>query len=87
MVGGSIKRSLLNIGYGSKESCKELLCPSRSELDLSSYLDLDSWFKKYKPSIVIICAAKVGGIYSNQNFKADFIYDNLAIQLNVGTCF
>ena len=83
MVGGSIKRALLNIGYGSKESCKDLLCPSRSELDLSSYLDLDSWFKKYKPSIVIICAAKVGGIYANSNQPYDFIIDNLKIQTNL----
>ena len=83
MVGGSIKRVLLNIGYGSKESCKDLLCPSRSELDLSSYLDLDSWFKKYKAFYCNnLCSKSWRNIY-NSTQPYDFIIDNLKIQTNL----
>ena len=77
MVGSAIKRSLIKKGY------KNLLCPKRKDLNLLNYLEVDNWFKENKPDIVILAAAKVGGIYANSKFTADFILENLKIQNNV----
>ena len=77
MVGSAIKRKLIERGYN------KLLCPSRQELDLLNYDQVHKWFKANKPDVVILAAAKVGGIYANNKFTADFILENLKIQNNV----
>ena len=82
MVGKAIYRSLLKAGYGEKNEGK-LLTPSRKELDLMNYEAVKKWFLKNKPTVVILAAAKVGGIYANQTFPAEFILENLKIQTNV----
>ncbi len=83
MVGKSTCRILKNSGYGSKKYGGEIISPSRKDLNL---LDTDAvkfWFKKNQPTVVILAAAKVGGIYANSTYPADFIYENLKIQTNV----
>ena len=77
MVGNSIKTMLLQRGYDN------LLLPSRNDLNLLNNELVENWFKKHKPDIVILAAAKVGGIEANFNFPADFILENLKIQTNV----
>ena len=83
MVGRAIKKSLIKSGYGLNENNGSLLTPSRSELDLSKFHEVESWFLKNKPTIVILAAAKVGGIHANNSMPADFILENLKIQTNV----
>ena len=77
MVGSSIKRSLENNGY------KNLLLTNRSDLNLLDNAKVKKWFKVNKPEIVILAAAKVGGIEANNNYPADFILENLKIQTNI----
>lgn len=77
MVGGSIRKALVNKGY------RNLLCPSRKDLNLIDFSEVENWFKHYKPDVVILAAAKVGGIFANSNYKGDFILENLKIQTNV----
>jgi len=77
MVGNAIKQSLLKKGY------KNLLCPKREELNLLDFSKVENWFKKNRPNIVILAAAKVGGIYANSNYPVEFILENLKIQNNV----
>ena len=67
MVGSAIKRALIKQGYIN------LLCPSRTELNLLSFHEVENWFKNNNPDIVILAAAKVGGIYANATYTADFI--------------
>ena len=83
MVGNSIKRNLTRLGYGLKEYEGSLLTPSRKELNLLDSNDVENWFIKNKPSVVILAAAKVGGIQANNSLPADFILENLKIQNNV----
>ena len=59
------------------------MTPSRKELDLTNIEKVNLWFKKNKPTVVILAAAKVGGIYANNNQPADFLLENLKIQNNV----
>ena len=77
MVGSSILRALKRSGY------KNLLTPKRKDLNLLNYADLQKWFDKFEPEFVIIAAAKVGGIYANNAYPADFILENLKIQTNL----
>ena len=77
MVGSAIKRYLIKRGY------KKLLCPPKKDLNLLSYFEVNKWFDNNRPEVVILAAAKVGGIYANSKFTADFILDNLKIQNNV----
>ena len=77
MVGSSIKRKLQGNSY------KNLLTPSRKELDLLNNKLVENWFKDNKPDVVILAAAKVGGIEANSKYPADFIFENLKIQTNV----
>ena len=77
MVGRSIKNALLENGYHN------LLLPSRKNLDLLNNDEVKSWFKKNKPEVVILAAAKVGGIEANNNYPADFLIENLKIQTNI----
>ena len=77
MVGSAIKRNLISKVY------KKLLCPIRQDLDLLNQSQVENWFKDNKPDVVILAAAKVGGINANSKFSADFILENLKIQNNV----
>ncbi len=83
MVGRAIKNSLLNAGYGDQLKGGNILSPSRAILDLENSLKVENWFKKNKPSIVIIAAAKVGGIHANHVMPYEFLIKNLKIQNNL----
>ena len=77
MVGSSIKRKLENKGY------KNLLTVSKDNLNLMHSENVSKWFQMNSPEVVIIAAAKVGGIEANYKFPYDFILDNLKIQTNI----
>ena len=77
MVGSAIWRALEAKGY------KNLICATSKELDLRSQADVEAFFEREKPAVVVLAAAKVGGIMANNIYRADFLYDNLAIQNNV----
>ena len=83
MVGSAIFRNLLNSGYGRKELGGKILRPSRKDLDLTNYESLNKWLINNKPTVVIISAAKVGGIFANEQFPYDFLLDNLKIETNL----
>ena len=75
MVGSAICRLLIKNGYGNNP--KKLLTTSRNQLDLRNSEKVDEWFKKFTPDIVIIAAAKVGGIMANKKNPVEFLLDNL----------
>ena len=77
LVGSAIVRRLKDLGY------KNIILRNKSSLDLTNQLKVNKFLKKYKPKFIFIAAAKVGGIYSNNKFKADFIFNNLSIQTNL----
>ena len=77
MAGSAICRALQRAGYG------QILTASRSELDLLDAVAVQRWFAEHKPSVVVLAAAKVGGISANNSYPADFLLDNLKIQTNV----
>ncbi len=77
LVGSAIVRKLKQKGY------KNILTASRNNLDLTNQNKVNKFIKKNKPKFLFIAAAKVGGIYSNNKYKADFIYNNLSIQINL----
>ena len=77
MVGNSIKKKLIENGY------KNLECPTRKELDLTNSKLVNEWFEEKKPDVVILAAAKVGGIYANNKYPVEFLLENLKIQNNV----
>ena len=77
MVGSSILRKLKEHGYNN------LLLPKRSELDLLDQSSVYHYLKRNKPDFIFIAAAKVGGILANDNFSADFLFENLQIQNNL----
>ena len=77
MAGGAICRKLIKEGYGSSSNNGTLFSPSRLKLDLSNKTDVEEWFNENKPTIVIIAAAKVGGILVNSTYPADFLLENL----------
>ena len=83
MVGSSVKRNLIEEGYGLQKNGGTILAPKRKELDLMDFQAVDYWFKQNRPTIVVLAAAKVGGIYANSSLPADFIFENLKIQNNV----
>ncbi len=83
MVGSAIHRNLIKNGYGHSSINGEILSPSRSELDLLDLNAVKNWFKEKKPTVVILAAAKVGGIYANSSYPADFLIDNIKIQTNI----
>lgn len=77
MVGSAIYRQLQKQGFNN-------ICVATSqELNLKDSVAVDHFFKKNKPDYVFVAAAKVGGIYANDTYPADFLYDNLMIQNNV----
>ena len=77
MVGSAIVRKLKSLGYNN------ILTRSHDELDLINQSQVQNFFAAEKPDQVYLCAAKVGGIYANNTFPAEFIYDNLMIESNV----
>ncbi len=77
MVGSAIHRKLLKEGYTN------ILTRTSKELDLRNQSDVSLFFETEKPEYVFLAAAKVGGIIANSTYKADFLYENLAIQNNV----
>ena len=83
MVGSAVCRALKKNGYGLKENMGKILKPNRNELDLLDHKKVDNWFTEKKPSVVILAAAKVGGIYANSSQPYSFLIENLKIQNNV----
>ncbi len=79
MVGAAIVRQLLQSGV--RPEC--LVLKTHAELDLTNQSAVQAFFATEKPTAVYLAAAKVGGIYANNTYPADFIYQNLMIQANV----
>ena len=77
MAGSAICRALERVGY------QQQLKPSRDELDLLDSSAVQRWFSEYQPTVVVLAAAKVGGIHANNSYPADFLLENLKIQTNV----
>ena len=77
LVGSAIVRKLKEKGYSG------ILTVEKSKLDLTDQKKVHNFLKKNKPHFIFLAAAKVGGIFSNNKYKADFIYSNLSIQLNI----
>ena len=77
MAGGAIMRSLKKNGY------KNIVTFDRNKLDLEDINQVKDMFKQESPDVVILSAAKVGGIMANLNFPTEFILNNLKIQTNL----
>ena len=77
MAGSAICRALERAGYS------QILTATRQELDLLDGQAVERWFGEHKPTVVVLAAAKVGGIHANNTYPADFLLDNLRIQTNV----
>jgi len=77
LVGSAIVRRLQRDGY------RNLLLRTRRELDLENQHAVDTFFEETRPEYVFLAAAKVGGIMANKTYPADFIRNNIAIQMNV----
>ena len=77
LVGSAVVRKLTDRGY------KNIITVSRNKLDLRNQKEVFNFFKKKRIDAVINAAGHVGGIFANNKYKADFIYDNLAIQNNI----
>lgn len=77
LVGSAIERALCLKGYNNIVGLRS------KDLDLKNQLDVDNYFSVEKPDVVILAAAKVGGIMANMESPAEFLFDNLAIQNNV----
>lgn len=77
LVGSAILRELKHKGF------KNILIRTHKELDLINQDDVKNFFKEHKPDFVILAAAKVGGIFANNTFPAEFIYQNLMVEANV----
>ena len=77
LVGSALMRQLDKQGY------KKIVTRTHVELDLTNQQAVVNFFAKEKPEYVFLAAAKVGGIHANNTYPAEFIYDNLAIQINV----
>ena len=77
MVGSALIRLL------QKQKEIEIITRDRAELDLTNQAEVQNFFKKEKIDQVYLAAAKVGGIYANNTFPAEFIYENLMIEINV----
>ena len=83
MAGSAILRKLIESGYGLKKNNGTIFAPQRIDLDLENKKDVEEWFEEKKPSVIIIAAAKVGGILANATYPADFLLKNLKIQNNL----
>ncbi|CAK0755928.1 GDP-L-fucose synthase [Azospirillaceae bacterium] len=76
MVGSAITRHLVG------EGC-EILTVGRESVDLTRQDQVEAWMFRNQPQVVILAAAKVGGIHANSTYSAEFIYNNLAIEMNI----
>lgn len=77
MVGSAIVRRLEKEGYGN------LVLKTSSQLDLRNQRQVEQFFSEEKPEYVFLAAAKVGGIVANSKHPADFMYDNMILEMNV----
>src|SRR5262249_53785194 len=77
MVGSALVRRLKDKGYN------RILAPARTELDLLNAGAVTGYLGAKKPEYIFVAAAKVGGIHANNTYRADFIQQNLAIELNL----
>jgi GDP-L-fucose synthase len=77
MVGSAVMRNLTQNKY------ENILVKTSAELDLKRQDEVQNFFQNEKPQVVIIAAAKVGGIQANNTFRAEFLYDNLIIEANL----
>ena len=77
MAGSAICRALQRAGYN------QILTAARSELDLLDGAVVERWFAEHQPTVVVLAAAKVGGIQANSSYPADFLLENLKIQTHV----
>ena len=77
MVGSAIHRLLISRGY------TKILAPSKNNLNLLNINDVQKWFDINNPDVIVLAAAKVGGIYANDKYPADFILENIKIQTNI----
>ena len=77
LVGSAIVRELRRKGY------TKIITSNKKKLDLTNQKSTLNFLKKTKPNFIFIASAKVGGIYSNKTYKADYIYQNLTIQSNL----
>jgi GDP-L-fucose synthase len=77
MVGSAVVRRL------QSENVAEVLTVDRSEADLCRQADVEAWMTKARPDVVVLAAAKVGGILANDSYPADFLYQNLMIEANI----
>ncbi len=77
MVGGAIMRNLTAKGFTN------IITKTSAELDLRNQAAVNDFFAAAKPDYVFLAAAKVGGIYANNTYRADFLYDNLMIEANI----
>jgi GDP-L-fucose synthase len=77
MAGSAICRALQRAGYGN------VLTADRASLDLEDAASVAAWFSAQRPTVVVLAAAKVGGIHANNSYPADFLLANLKIQNNV----
>ena len=77
MAGSAISRALDRSGYNQQ------LKPSRAELDLLDSLAVQQWFSEQQPDVVVLAAAKVGGIHANATYPGEFLLENLKIQTHV----
>jgi GDP-L-fucose synthase len=77
LVGSALLRRLRERGY------ERISFRSRKELDLRRQADTEAFFEKERPEYVFLAAAKVGGILANATYKAEFIYDNIAVAANI----
>ena len=76
LVGSALVRRL------EREGC-ELLLASHAELDLTRQQDTENWMKRMRPDVIILAAARVGGIAANARYPVEFLYDNSMIAMNV----
>jgi GDP-L-fucose synthase len=88
LVGGAIVRNLIERGYKNIIGTYNRKKPKFEnvkfvKIDLTRQSEIEKIFNKYKPEYVFLAAAKVGGILANNTYKADFIYENIAIAVNV----
>ena len=74
LVGSAMVRRLQSDGF------ERILAPTRAELDLTNQAAINAYFAKEQPEYVFLVAGKVGGIYANSTYPADFIRDNILIQ-------
>jgi len=81
MVGNAICKFLINQGF--KEENFKLIKSTQKDLDLRNHFLVNQWFEINKPDVVIIAAAKVGGIIANRDYPVQFLLDNLKIQNNL----